>query len=72
MQIDFEHRVFFLLLRGALFAQAHDLAQHFDVEAEAFGLEELVANVAGKRLLFFLEPLDLLDELTQLLLRRNL
>ncbi len=70
MQIDFENRVLFLALGSALLAQPHHLAQHLHVEAETLGLEELVADVAGERLLFLLQPFDLLDELTQLLLRR--
>ena len=50
----------------------HDLTQRLHVETQSFRLKELVAQVAGERLLLLLQPLDLLDELAQLLLRRSL
>src|SRR5688572_15648582 len=72
MHIGREDRVFLVAVRLALLPQADDLAQGLDVEADGLGFQELVANIAGKRLLFLLQPLDLLDKLAQLVLRRNL
>src|SRR5215475_12320080 len=70
VQVDGEDRFLLLTFGLGLLAQRDDLADGLHVEAQALGLGELVADVAGERLLLLLQPLDLLDELPQLLLRR--
>ena len=72
MHVDGEDRLLLLPVGGALLAQGDDLAQRLGVEPDRLGLQVLVADVAGERLLLLLQPLDLLDQLAQLLLRGNL
>src|SRR5262249_36446036 len=72
MHVDGQNGLLLLPIGGAFLAQGQDLAQRLDVEPRCLGLQIFVADVAGQRLFLLLEPLDLFDELAQLLLRRNL
>src|SRR5690606_36887207 len=72
MEVGLQHGLLLLAILPALLAQAQNLAQGLDVEAERLGLGELVPDVVRYGLLLVLEPLELLDELAQLLLRRGL
>src|SRR4051794_6990655 len=68
LHIRLENRLGLGALVRVLLAHAHDGAQRLDVVAVALGLGEDVADVVGDRLLFFLQPLDALDDGLELVL----
>src|SRR6185437_9233762 len=60
--IEIEHRLLLDPAVAILLSDRHDLAHDLDVEAVRLGFAVDVLDVAGKRLLLFLEALDPLDE----------
>jgi hypothetical protein len=72
VHVDGKDCLLLLAVRTGLLAHAYNLAHGLDVEAQALGFGIFVANVAGERLLLFLEAFHLLDQLAQLLLRGRL
>ena len=60
--IDVDQFFHFGAVAGVHFAEPNDLAQHFDVEAGAFGFGIYFADIAGKRLAFLFEALNALDK----------
>jgi hypothetical protein len=69
LHVEFQYRFHFLAFRMILLADLDDLPHGFCVETAAFQFCVHVANIIGKRFLFFFEPLDSLDELLQFLRR---
>ena len=65
-EIKVEDRLLLHPLVAVLFADRHDLAHDFHIEAVGLGLAVDVLDVVGQRLLLLLEPLDPLDEGAQM------
>src|SRR5262245_36869242 len=68
VQVGFQNRFLLLALVDVLLAHTHHRAQRFYIEAVALGLGIDVTHVIGDRLLFFLQPLDALNEGLELIL----
>src|SRR5690606_16996519 len=69
MQIELKDRLLLLTLCLVLLAQTDHLTQRLRIETIAFGFGIDFLDVVGDGRLFFLEPLDTLDDGPQLVLR---
>ena len=68
MQVEVEQRLLLLPLGDVLLAEPDDRAERLGVEAVALGLGVDFLDVVGERLLLLLEPLDALDDGSELVL----